>query len=101
MPLFRFHRGGLAESLATTVIVNSFDHLAAVIANSLWHEIGNWDARIDLQAYPSENNFDARIGWYTYLVTANIFEADKMHPVGYLSEPFYELPISTDKMVIQ
>jgi hypothetical protein len=92
MPLFRFHRGGLSESLKTTVVVNNIDQLAIVIANSFdlaMLDKKNWNAEIKIEPYPSkDDNFDARIGWYTHLVTCNIYEADKMHPVGYLSEPF-------------
>ncbi len=89
MPLFRFHRGSLTESLKTTIIVNSFQQLAAIIAS---HATPNadWGASIDVFPYPSEkDNFDPRIGWYTQMVTANIEEKDKMTPMGFLSEPFY------------
>jgi len=88
MPLFRFHRGGLAESLATTVIVKSFQQLAAIIAADAV-PTATWGASIEIFPYPSEgDNFDPRIGWYTHMVTANLFEKDKMHPIGFLSEPF-------------
>ena len=88
MPLFRFHRGSLQESLKTTIIVNSFAHLAAIIAADAVPE-AKWGASIDVFPYPSkEDNFDPRIGWYTQMVTANLYEKDKMHPIGFLSEPF-------------
>lgn len=89
MALFRFHRDSLEESLKTTVIVNSFPELCAVISE-LASADANWAATVELEAYPSkENNFDKRIGWYTHIVRANTFEKDKLHPVGYLSEPLF------------
>lgn len=93
MALFRFHRGGLQESLATTIIVRTFnDMVKAILFN---HEISKitqpitWGARFSVKPYPNVGNcFDRRIGWYTQMVMANIYEEDKMHPIGFLSEPF-------------
>lgn len=90
MPLFRFHRGSLEESLTTTVIVRNTDDLACVIALEMVdiNENGEWAAHIDIHPYPSDDNhFDPRTGWYTHLVRANVYRPDEMHPVGYLSEP--------------
>lgn len=86
MALFRFHRGGLAESLATTVVVKSIPHLISILAESV-HKSSTWGARVTIEPYPMESkNFDPRCGWYTHIVLANILEPDKMHPVGFLSE---------------
>ena len=90
MPLFRFHRGGLHESLQTTVLVKNDIELMIVIASSLDYEMlknNNWGARLKIIPYPDENNFDARIGWYTHMVLGNILKEDVMHPIGFLSEP--------------
>lgn len=87
MPLFRFQRGGLDESIATTVIVKTPLDLFAVISQSA-PDGCPWKAAIEIEPYPSEGkNFDPRTGWYTHIVLANIVEPDKMHPVGFLSEP--------------
>jgi hypothetical protein len=86
MALFRFHRGGLAESLATTVVVKTIPHLMSVISETM-DSSSKWGARMTIEPYPWEgNNFDPRCGWYTHIVLANILEQDKMHPVGFLSE---------------
>lgn len=93
MPLFRFHRGGLKESLATTIIVKTFTDLvkAIVMQDGFVNDANkNWPGRIKIEPYPAENNFDDRIGWYTHLVSANVYEKDVMCPIGYLSEPFDE-----------
>lgn len=87
MPLFRFHRGGLHDSLQTTVIVDSIIELYVVISREA-NETCNWSASIEIEPYPMEGkNFDKRIGWFTHLVSANIYEQDKYHPIGFLSEP--------------
>lgn len=88
MALFRFHRGGLQDSLDTTVIVKNIIDLELAILR----DFENWtttnkELEIQIEPYPSNYNFDKRLGWYTQLVTANIYEKDKMHPVGFLSEP--------------
>lgn len=88
MPLFRSHRGGLQDSLDTTIIVKNIDQLELAILRD-WEEWSttNKELVIHIEPYPSGHNFDKRIGWYTQLVTANIIEKDKMAPVGFLSEP--------------
>lgn len=91
MPLFRFHRGGLQESLDTTIIVKTFNDMVKAIVMSFDEEMlanQKWGACFHMDPYPSEgNNFDSRIGWYTQMVTCNLYEEDKMHPIGFLSEP--------------
>lgn len=91
MPLFRFHRGGLAESLATTIVVKTLNDVVKAIVMSFDEEMlakQKWGAEFKVIRYPEEgNNFDARIGWYTHMVLCNLYEKDKMHPVGFLSEP--------------
>lgn len=91
MPLFRFHREDLRESLETTIIVKTFNDVVKAIVNndSLLSHNPSWGADFEIKPYPSaENNFDKRIGWYTQLVSTNLYEENKMHPVGFLSEPF-------------
>jgi hypothetical protein len=49
----------------------------------------SWGAKFGVEPYPSEdNNFDPRIGWYTQIVTVNLYYENEMNPVGFLSEPF-------------
>jgi hypothetical protein len=92
MPLFRFHRGSLQESLKTTIIVKTFNDMVKAIIDSFDEntiEKSKWGAKFSVEPYPSkDNNFDPRIGWYAQMVTTNIYEEDKMHPIGFLSEPF-------------
>ena len=91
MPLFRFHRSGLHESLQTTIIVKTFNDMvkAIVFADSVIEANPPWGARFLVEPYIIDGNcFDPRIGWYTQIVTTNLYEEDKMHPVGFLSEPF-------------
>lgn len=83
MPLFRSLRGSLDESLKTTVIVKTHEDLIKNI-NKYPFLIQNESYEIKIDDYC----FDDRIGWYTQIVLANIFEKDKFHPVGFLSEPF-------------
>ncbi len=93
MPLFRFHRGSLDDSLKTTIVVKTFnDMVKAIIFDSVSIEANpKWGARFSVEPYPSKNNnFDARIGWYTHIVMTNLYEEDKMHPIGFLSKPFDE-----------
>lgn len=94
MALFRFHRGSLAESLKTTIIVKTFNEMVkailfdASLSNLLDVNPPPWGAKFLIEPYPGYDNFDPRIGWYTQIVTANIYEENKMHPIGFLSEPF-------------
>lgn len=91
MPLFRFHRGGLDESLKTTILVKTFDDLKKALLADFEGQpfYPTWDVKITVNPYPSEdNNFDHRIGWFTQMVKGNVYDEDKMHPIGFLSEPF-------------
>jgi len=85
--LFRFHKGGLYESLETVTIIESFDHL--------WEHIKlHWDVEpilIHIEPYIH----DHRINWDTHLVSVIMRnnEVDVHYPVGYLNKkPFWELP---------
>lgn len=92
MPLFRFHKGGLDESLQTTIIVRTFNDMVRAIIASFDEDMiaqQKWGAKFEVKSYPSEGvNFDHRTGWYTQMVLANLYEEGKMHPIGFLSEPF-------------
>ncbi len=48
----------------------------------------NWGAAFKITPY----RFDPRTGWYTQLVSTNIYEEEEMYPVGFLSEPFGDSP---------
>ena len=53
MPLFRFHRGGLEESLSTTVIVTNLVDLKYVIGHSSFgHFSPNNDFEVKIEPYP-------------------------------------------------
>lgn len=89
MPLFRYHRGGLHESLQTTIIVKSLEELRAKIMVNvsemyLIEDPENFE--IQVMPYPSDNNFDPRIGWFTQMVTMSCKNI-RNTPVGFLSEP--------------
>ena len=90
MPLFRFHKGGLQDSLDTTVIVRNMHELMKVISHRHENFLGECKLTfgIIIGAYPSdEHNFDKRIGWYTQMVTSDILERGVFVPEGFLSEP--------------
>lgn len=88
MALFRYHRGGLIESLATTIVITSRKELETQIA--LWYS--DWIFKpfrltMKIEPYPNaENCFDSRIGWYTHVVTVDIDNKDEFNVVGFLSE---------------
>ena len=74
--LFRFHRGGLSESMETVTIIHSFEQLICMIN-------GWWDSpltKITIEPYI----FDSRIDWDTQLVIIHV--QDKTYPVGYLNK---------------
>jgi hypothetical protein len=59
MALFRFHRGGLQDSLDTTVIVKNIIDLELAILR----DFENWtttnkELEIQIEPYPSNYNFD-------------------------------------------
>lgn len=89
MPLFRFHRGSLEDSLKTTIVVNSIEDLL----NKIIHlELVSWrnvDFKKDITSYEihieGKKTFDSRIGWYSHKV--DIRFDDTLWVVGYLSEP--------------
>ncbi len=90
MPLFRFHRGSLEESLKTTIIVKTWNDIvrAIVFDDLVAKENPKWGAEFRIASYPNEENcFDKRIGWYTQVVSTNLYEENKFHPIGFLSEP--------------
>ena len=73
--LFRFHRGGLEESMQTLIEIKSFEQLLIHIADA-------WDVpftRLTVSPY----HFDHRIDWDTQLV--RVFIEDISYPVGYLN----------------
>lgn len=60
MAKFRFHRGGLAESMATSTEVDGIAALAEVLSGAGWPP-----GKIDIKPY----GHDARVGWDTHIVT--------------------------------
>lgn len=65
MTKFRWHRGSLSDSLATTVEVTDRYALFLLLEKD-WHEPVSGKA-VDIKHY----GFDRRIGWDTHLVTIN------------------------------
>ena len=99
MPLFRFHRGSLKESLKTTVIVKNKSELINVILKGNLFNIPKLEIKqyIDFSIeiclpyeLTIEQSFDPRCGWYTHYVSINIGEKEKFFMVGMLSEPLEE-----------
>lgn len=90
MPLFRFHKGSLSQSIHTTIIVKNTSDLTNVIRHSYDGCLGlNNKFQIKMSPYPTtEACFDERIGWYTQIVTCDILEKNIFVPHGFLSEPF-------------
>ncbi len=92
MPLFREHRGGLSESLETTVVVKNKEELLKhlEILWSVWRVSGltrsltTYDITIKIEPY---GGFDRRCGWYTQMVWADMLIKDEFAPMGFLSEP--------------
>lgn len=60
---FRFHRGGLAESLQTVVEVSTLDALADLLSDEIEHPVAVEAIKIEPYAQ------DRRIGWDTHIVT--------------------------------
>jgi len=65
---FRFHCGSLAESLDTTVEVNSYSELLRVIADSLPVSLFCYMPAFEIE-FSSDPIFDSRCGWDTYLIS--------------------------------
>lgn len=73
--LFRFHRGGLDESMETVTIIESFEELLVLA-------IDFWDSpftKLTVEPYV----YDQRIHWDTQLVLIHV--RDKSYPIGYLN----------------
>jgi hypothetical protein len=73
--LFRFHKGGLEESMQTLKVIDSFEHLLLMIT-SYW---GMPFTNLTIKPYI----YDERIKWDTQIVM--IHEDDKHYPVGFLN----------------
>lgn len=97
MPLFRFHRGSLQDSLNTTVVVKNMQDLYKACKPFIWEMFfmkDPCDFTLEVSPYPLENdNFDKRIGWYTHIVKLTIncpsnanVKSINAAPIGFLSE---------------
>lgn len=87
MALFRFHRGGLSESLKTTKIVKSKKELSELIMKNDIFKLEVTEKDLCIESYSKKDNFDERIGWYTQMVTVKDPHDGKFYPIGFLSEP--------------
>ena len=88
MPLFRFHRATLEESLTTTLLVGSLEELRSCIdesmAQSMAAGIVEYDIDVDVNY-----TFDRRCGWYSRYVKVRCKDENMgWFVVGVLSEPF-------------
>jgi hypothetical protein len=81
MPLFREHRGGLSESMATLVEVEDLEALTDHIAKLL----APYDFRVVASALEilPYGPVDERNGWHTHIVKLQGYGV-----VGFLSEAF-------------
>lgn len=93
MPLFRFHKGMLSDSLKTTIIVKNIEELRDAL-------ISSWSGWLDdpksiksnfqnfkIKIEPYMGDMDERIGWYTQIVTSDMLKKDSFCVEGFLSEP--------------
>ncbi len=74
--LFRFHKGGLSESMETLTIIESFEQLICIINE--WFDSPL--TKITIEPYI----YDHRIDWDTQLVMIKV--RDQTYPVGYLNK---------------
>jgi hypothetical protein len=78
MPIFRQHRGGLKESLDTSIIVHSKADILDCLNKGplfIYESIPEEDITIE------DYGYDNRIGWFTQIVVL------KNGVLGFLSEP--------------
>lgn len=96
MALFRKHRGSLADSLKTTVIVKNMHHLR----DAIYEDWAMWEGALrkkddkpfskdcfNIKIEPYYGDIDERCGWYTQIVSADLEVKDEFMAIGYLSEP--------------
>lgn len=83
--LFRFHRGGLDDSLKTVVEVDSLESLISIISKD-WEEWILEPLELDIIKI-DPYVYDHRINWDTHIVTVRFknLEKDSFMPVGFLN----------------
>lgn len=104
MALFRHHRGNLADSLKTTVIVKNTHDLKREILKQFDNWIvpddpncavknhHNFEVKISIPwDMPLKESFDDRCGWYQHYVTTDILKKGEFFVAGMLSEPLDEI----------
>lgn len=89
MPIFRYHRGGLEDSLKTVVLVKSLKDIEK-IAMDFWSDFNLTDKKINIKVQPYLPEIDYRIGWFTQIVMCDFPDPGVFYPIGFLSEPFQE-----------
>jgi hypothetical protein len=80
---FREHRGGLDESLATTVRLYTYPALLKHVRGLL----APWGVRVDKLKIESYYGYDDRIGWDTYIVILEGYGV-----VGFTDGPVEDVP---------
>lgn len=102
MPIFRFHRGSLEDSMKTCFIVKDKKELYEKICrfNKLTNKERSTEDLICIsENIPSEESlsvknyiYDERIGWHTQIVIVkNRCVTIDPYMIGFLSEPFNDL----------
>ena len=74
---YRDHKGGLAESLKSTIEVNSIDEIKSHL-NKFYNQFGKEVDEIKFQYV----GMDERIGWNTYYVLQRLKEEDTFTVAG-------------------
>jgi len=88
MTKFRWHRGGLDESMATVIDVESFEHLRLLIQERDQRTFPDMPVTIEMKVEPY--GFDDRINWNTYIVTKRIVEANESFMAcGFTNGPLF------------
>lgn len=90
MPLFRFHRLLLEDSLKTVITVYSKEELEGILLRQWQSFFSDPDMKIKVEVKPYV--YDKRINWDTQIVTSTIYNKNMEEQFsgveGFLSEPF-------------
>jgi hypothetical protein len=94
MPLFRFHQGGLEDSLKNTIIVKNDVELRNKIIDFYFNVplLFALNKEFFIKVFIPydlhlKDSFDPRCGWYTHYVSVDLFQKDNFSIIGFLSEP--------------
>lgn len=89
MPKFRYHRGGLQESMETVIEVSSKQDLIDKLEPDIFGYKPSNEA-LSILPYNNDNSgipfYDERIGWHIYIVKA-IYPDDSTWVIGFTDGP--------------